>query len=238
MNNTVSFTTVGAFALGALVGAPLISYFINRKSSKTGKPRLTYFAGRGLAEVPRLILAEAGQEYDDVRVQDIEPLKKDGALAFGQVPLLEWGNLKLAQSGAISRYLAREFGLYGANSEESARCDMIFDGVADIRQRGQVVRNAPQEKKAEVKAEFESTVLPQWIGYFEALLAKNNSGQGFFVGSSFTFADLAVFNFFSQVTKDYPGCLDNSHLLMSFLSRVAGRPRIAKWLRDRPVTEW
>ena len=40
---------------------------------------------------------------------------------FGQVPLLEIDGLKLVQTGAIVRYLARKHGMYGINNVESAR---------------------------------------------------------------------------------------------------------------------
>jgi glutathione S-transferase len=73
-----------------------------------GKPKLTYFAGRGVAETTRLILHDAGIEFDDVRVSDITPIK--GVLLYGQVPLLEWGNIRLVQSMTIARFVARVTG--------------------------------------------------------------------------------------------------------------------------------
>lgn len=85
------------------------------------KAKLTYFNGRGLGEGVRLLLTEAGIEFEDVRLEDITPLKPE--LPFGQVcccaiicalrladlcaikvPLLEIDGLKLVQSVSIARY--------------------------------------------------------------------------------------------------------------------------------------
>jgi hypothetical protein len=38
-----------------------------------------------------ILKVEAGVEYEDKRIENIDELKKSGKLAFGQVPLLEDG---------------------------------------------------------------------------------------------------------------------------------------------------
>jgi glutathione S-transferase len=93
---------------------------------------LTYFNGRGLAELSRLIFAEAGVEYVDNRIQDNTELKKSGKLPFGQVPILEYNGQILAQSRAIARFLSRLYGFYGKTEWEGAQIDMILDGVVDF----------------------------------------------------------------------------------------------------------
>ena len=48
-----------------------------------GKIRLIYFNARGRAELSRLILAHAGQYYEDVRIQKEEwPEMKPSKLSF------------------------------------------------------------------------------------------------------------------------------------------------------------
>uniref|UniRef100_A0A1I7XEN0 glutathione transferase n=1 Tax=Heterorhabditis bacteriophora TaxID=37862 RepID=A0A1I7XEN0_HETBA len=74
--------------------------------------KLTYFNGRGAAEISRQLFALAGQEYEDVRYERDEwPQHKD-EMPFGQIPVLEVDGKKLAQSYAINRFLARQFGIY------------------------------------------------------------------------------------------------------------------------------
>jgi len=61
-------------------------------------PRLVYFSSRGLTEPIRLVLAEAGVEYEDVGVglynpanqpQEFIKLKQSGKLDWDSLPLWE-----------------------------------------------------------------------------------------------------------------------------------------------------
>jgi len=73
------------------------------------------FKGRGLGELPRLLLADAGIAFDDVRLEDISALKSK--FPFEQVPVYEEQNgFMLAQSRTISRYIARQTGTRHAHS--------------------------------------------------------------------------------------------------------------------------
>ena len=51
---------------------------------------------------------------------------------IGQVPYLEIDNLKLPQSLAIARYLAREYNLVGKNNLEAAKADAVVDTCIDL----------------------------------------------------------------------------------------------------------
>src|SRR5512140_3981478 len=108
-------------------------------------PTLLYFAGRGRAELIRLILAEAGVEYDEHHVghgtppaggrpTDLGALKAAGVLPFGAVPVWEEpGGFRLAQSAAIVNHPARRHGLRGASPLDAARCDELLGAVEDVR---------------------------------------------------------------------------------------------------------
>ena len=75
-------------------------------SSFEMKYTLTYFDAKGRAEISRLIFAAANVEYIDDRVTDW-PEGKDQA-PLGQMPYLTIdGSIKIPQSMAIARYLAR-----------------------------------------------------------------------------------------------------------------------------------
>ena len=53
------------------------------------KIRLIYFNARGRAELSRLILAQAGQEYEDVRISKDEwPAMKPGNIWMNDISLM------------------------------------------------------------------------------------------------------------------------------------------------------
>lgn len=106
-----------------------------------------------------------------------------GKLPFGQLPLYEEPGLSLVQSGAILRYLANKHGYAGANAQESALIDQLYEGVTDIRHRmSQAVFYAPEDKKAEAKEKFLNEYLPEQLANFTKLLEKNGN-NGHLVGS-------------------------------------------------------
>ena len=83
------------------------------------KPVITYFPARGRAEIFRLVLVAAGVEWEENTVggDDLAKLKASGTLPFGQLPVYEDENIRLAQSITIARYLARKYGFFGKTIE-------------------------------------------------------------------------------------------------------------------------
>jgi len=189
---------------------------------------LTYFPGRGAAELSRLIFAEKGVEYVDNRVSDHTSLKV--SLPFGQLPLLEVDGLRLAQSLTIARYLARKYDLYGKTLEEGALADMFVDGIADLN----AARGSAQTDEA--KAKFVSEVLPKWLGLFEKIIEKN--GGDYVVGHTFTYADIQLVNAVDTLGFSYPNFkpIDHYPKIKAIFERVSTRPGIANWRATRPQT--
>jgi len=232
-DNTSLVAAAGATAAAVIGG---FAYYFSKRcdSCYSGKPKLTYFNGRGLAEVTRLIFAEANVEYEDVRVSDIKDLKS--GLPWGQVPVYEEGDFKLAQSTAIARYVARKHGMYGKNAREAALIDSVVDAISDVRSKYIAVRNASEDKKEAEKAKFANETLPQWLGFFEKWL-KANGGE-YFVGNSISLADFMVFNSLANQKNEFANAFSDCPNLLSFLDKVASRPRVAKWIKARPVSEF
>lgn len=57
----------------------------------------------------------------------------DLAMPFGQMPILEVDGIRVHQSGAISRYIAKRVGLAGSNDWESLQIDIVADTFNDFR---------------------------------------------------------------------------------------------------------
>ncbi|MFT3768821.1 MAG: glutathione S-transferase [Minicystis sp.] len=202
-------------------------------------PTLTYFSSRGRAEIIRLVCAAAELAYEERslgvyhpvdKTPDFEALKATGVLPFGAVPLWEEpGGLRLAQSDAITRHLARAHGLYGADAREAARCDMIFAGVDDARVEVRRVITTEPEKRAAFREELRAVILPRWLGYFEKLLGAE--GTGFIVGDRASFADVALFLMFENIRDNgLGGAYESCPALVKHAERMAARPGIAAYL--------
>eukprot|EP01116_Phalansterium_solitarium_P007350 TRINITY_DN19990_c0_g1_i1.p2 TRINITY_DN19990_c0_g1~~TRINITY_DN19990_c0_g1_i1.p2 ORF type:complete len:243 (+),score=66.71 TRINITY_DN19990_c0_g1_i1:339-1067(+) len=204
------------------------------KPEPAGKPRLTYFNGRGTAEFARLTLAAAGIEFEDVRVSNLTELKTSGKLAFGQVPLLEIDSLNIVQSHAIARYIARKAGLYGSSPAEATTIDVVLDGFLDVRLRYVKARDAPADLKADAIRKFTTVELPQWLGYFERMLAQNPAG--YFAGATVSIADLRAYDMLYMLQTLYPDALDAIPQLRQNTQRVSTWGPIAAYLATRPVT--
>jgi len=203
-----------------------------------GAYELTYFPIRGRVEIPRLILEDAGEEYKIVNVGDgdMKALKASGDLAFGQVPLLTHGDLKLVQSNAIIRYLGRHLNRYGQGPRERALIDVAMDGAEDLRQK--YLRLIYGDQLAdEAKAKYLDEVARAWFRHFEALLLKNNGGQGYFVGSEISIADYSIYEEVEKHTRIFPTLLSEFPLIKGWFTRFEARPNVAAYIKSgrRPV---
>merc|ERR1712020_865342 len=96
------------------------------------KIKLTYFNLRGRAEPSRLILAQAGVDYEDHRIEKEEWPALKPKTPCGQLPVLSYNGTEIGQSITIARFLAKEFGLAGKTKLEEARADMIVDCIVDL----------------------------------------------------------------------------------------------------------
>ncbi|CAG2247161.1 HPGDS [Mytilus edulis] len=97
------------------------------------KYKLSYFEERGRAEILRLLFAGAGQEFEDERLTGDSWAAFKPKTPYGQMPLLTVDTkTTINQTGAIARFIAREFGLYGTDNMESSKCDVIFETYNDL----------------------------------------------------------------------------------------------------------
>eukprot|EP00058_Branchiostoma_floridae_P022605 XP_002608095.1 hypothetical protein BRAFLDRAFT_91427 [Branchiostoma floridae] len=196
--------------------------------------KLTYFNGRGSAEIVRLVFAAGGIEYEDVRLErDQWPDLKPNT-PMGQVPILEVDGTMLCQSNSIARYVAKQAGLAGKTPLEQARVDMIMDGMEEMGSKGYAAYFEKNEDiKAERTKEYEDTFLPQFFTFLNKLVGDS----GHFVGSELTLADITFFNMATLVgTWMKVPNVDEFSGLKKVMNHVTSNPGIAKWLKERPET--
>jgi len=208
------------------------------------QPRLTlsYFNARGRAEVARLLLAQAGLAYDDVRLTREQWLAKKPTAPFGQLPLLTVDSNTFAQSHAIERYIARLGGMAGSNSWEWAQIDSLQQAIKDavpafISAVSPFENKTEEEKVPKIAAFFGPTGdWKKWTPFFNKSLAANKGGSGWLVGSKVSYADIALYAWYDNVLKVNPAALTDYPLLSAWFKRVAELPRIVQWVKSRPPT--
>jgi len=206
--------------------------------------KLTYFDARGSAEPIRLLFAQAGIKYEDIRLtrEQWPELKKqegDTSPPFKQLPILEVDGKVLSQTRTIARYIAKQAGLAGANDWEQAVCDSLVDSAADV-QKGMYEMHfeTDETKKAKITEKFESETMPAWFECLEKnFLAKTKSG--WLVGDKMTWGDILIFSMLDTLTThNMAKCLPKYPGVDGNFKKVKEQPNIAKWLNDRPVTQF
>jgi len=199
--------------------------------------KLTYFNIRGLAENIRLILAQAGVEYEDNRIEFADwPALKE-TTPFGKLPVLEYDGKMLCESIAICRFLAKENGLTGPDNWTAAEADMVVDSIMDMTYRELMpVIKAKEEEKEALKAKCIEEVVPKVFGALIKQLEKN--GGSHFAGSELTWADIIAANMFDSMSQWLGMDLaDKYPVLNDFKNKVYDLPNIKKWIETRPVTD-
>jgi len=205
-------------------------------SGKMVKYKLTYFPARARGETARIILAAGGLDYEDNRIElaDWPPLK--AGTPFGSMPVLEVDGRVLGQSMAIYRYLARETGFAGKNSFEAAQIDAIADTITEIFSKfASLIPFASEEERPQKMKEFLEAAVPM-LTILEKLLKQNNGGDGYFVGSSMSWADMHLLTIGEFILGMNEAALDDFPKLKSLIGRVKSNKRIAAWIEKRPKT--
>ncbi|KZS14637.1 Glutathione S-transferase A4 [Daphnia magna] len=198
--------------------------------------KLRYFNNprRGRAELARLILHQAGVEFEDIRFPHSEWPAIKPSTPFGQVPVLEVDGQVLAQSNTIARYLARKYGLAGKNDWEQALADMYADNINDLLNAAvpPFMEKDPVKQK-EMYEKFMAETIANHVVLIEKQLKKNNTG--YLVGNDLTWADLAYYAYFSDFLEVKFGSafLKDAPLLKALIDRVKALPNIKKWTEFR-----
>jgi len=204
------------------------------------KYNLIYFNGRGRGEVIRLIFETAGQAYTDTRIERADWPSHKAGTPFGQLPVLEVDGVKLCQSNACARYVARAFKLAGKTDLEQAQADMVVDCFEDsIKPILTFFFEKDEAKKAEQKKKFLEEQLPSSLALLESLLKTNHGGDKFWVGTELTWADLSFLIFagwLKMAGAENP--LAKYPKLQALHSKVEKVPAIAAWIAKRPQTEF
>ena len=204
------------------------------------KYTLIYFQSRGQAEVTRLIFAQAGVEYEDRRLTSEEWAKLKPTTPTGVLPVLEVDGKMYPGSGPIARFVAERYGLAGTNDLENLEIAGIRDTIRDCTLKlVQIFLEKDETRKADLVKEATETHIPKYLEILEKLAAANDSAGGWLYGPKITYADLTFFVVSGYISKLAPNAFDKLKYaaLQKLITSIENLPNIAKWLKERPVTE-
>jgi len=212
-------------------------------ASIDGKITTVYWNICGLGQPVRYALELAGVEYVDVRVHwgpgapgtaGYKQMWSDRKPAIGEVvtfpnlPYLLDGEVALAQSNTIIRYIGRKFDLMG-DPASAHIVDLMFDQTADFDSQGTGL--AYREGLPGLKKYCE-TQLPGLLAYWARLLG----GKPFMTGEKVTVADLKVYETLRKLklieAQPEVGttALAGTPTLLQFITRIEELPAMKAYL--------
>jgi len=200
------------------------------KAPPAGKVVLGYWKIRGLAETIRYLLEYTKTPYVE-RLYEVGPAPTYDrsvwladkanpklALDFPNLPFYLEGDLRITQSGAIIRHLARKNNLYGDNETEHTRVDMMEGEIIDWAR--QIMGICYQDGFEENLKNVVATVLPDFAAKFEGFLGKNK----FLIGNKLTYVDFSLYTL-----------LDQANIMTSFLSKHSKLAAFHDNIRNLPA---
>jgi glutathione S-transferase len=163
-------------------------------------------------------------------------MKIDGTFPFGQFPILQVDGKTLAQTGAIARFCGKLSGLYPINDDfAAAKVDEVIDLATDINnQMRPALREKDPKLRMELRQELSGAILPRWLGFLEKLL-EDNGDTGYFVGESFSVADLAIWRLCGWISSGIidglsVNLLDPLPLLNNHQKIISNLPKVTEWV--------
>lgn len=193
--------------------------------------KLTYFNGRGLAEVSRLIFAAMEAKYEDFRYpitvldwttynmdrKEFDADKASGKLweSMDKLPTLEVDGQIICQSKAIERYLATVFGLTGTNALEAAKIDSLCECIREFKDMHrdfmdfQKLRTCCAEDNEMALNKWFNETLAAKLAAFNKLLALGlyedkgrDQDDVYSVGDRLSLADIVIYYFLVDFFND------------------------------------
>ncbi|CAJ0956480.1 unnamed protein product, partial [Mesorhabditis belari] len=203
--------------------------------------KLYYFAGRGFGEPTRMLFKLAGEEFEDVRIESADWPNHKASMPMGQMPVLEVNGVKIPQSSAIARYVARKFGFAGKTPEDMAWADALVDGFKDYYKEitDYYYTALGFLNKGDAEELYKTVFLPARDKHFGMLNDRLKAqGTGFLVGDSVTWADLFWTDHMTTIEKLKPDAFTGFPEVVALKKRVDAIPQIKAWIESRPDTRF
>ncbi|XP_071546691.1 glutathione S-transferase Mu 4-like [Panulirus ornatus] len=195
-------------------------------------PVLGYWNIRGLGQSIRLLLSYTGTEFEDKMYvpgppPDFSPsdwtsVKFTLGLDFPNLPYYIDGDVKVTQSNAVLRYIARKHDMCGKTEEEKTRVDILENQAMDMR-------------RAFVKLCYETynTKKQEYLDDLPAamkLLSDFLGDRPWFAGDNITFVDFLIYELLDVHQELDSSCLDGKKNLQDFVKNFEALPAMKKYM--------
>ncbi|CAG2115497.1 unnamed protein product [Medioppia subpectinata] len=213
--------------------------------SDTSVPTIGYYKTRGLAQPIRLLLAYKGVKFIDKYYGNFGDKNLDDnpadwladktilGLEFPDLPYYIDGPLKLTQSTAIMRHLARKHGLMATDETGLGRQDLLEQQLLDIRM-GIIVNNGVNHGY--------DTVIAQHIiaGRSPQLdrLSRFLGARQWFTGNCINYVDFLAYEVLDWLRLFSTGTVDEYQNLCQFMVRFESLPPIKAYMKSSEFISW
>ncbi|KAJ7377624.1 Glutathione S-transferase Mu 3 [Desmophyllum pertusum] len=198
-------------------------------------PILGYWDIRGLAQPIRFLLHYTGTEFKDERyelgdapdynAECWKSVKYTLGLDFPNLPYYIDGDIKISQSNAITRHIARKHDLSGSTEEEKIRVDVAENQLVDFRKKFSGMCYDPNFEN--LKADYLKSVKSS-IQQLSDFLGERK----FIAGDKITFVDFVLYEAMTSIVFFEPSLLEPHKNLKEFLTRIEELPSIAAYLKS------
>ncbi len=209
---------------------------------------------QGRGEFVRLALETAGAAYVDVArgpeeqgrgMAAMQHWLEDAGVSHPPFapPFLKDGDLIVGQTAAILQHLGPKLKLVARAEAQRLWTHQIQLTIADMVNEAHDAHHplGPglyyDDQKAEARrraADFCRARMPKFLGWFEAVLARNAAGSKQLVGGRVSYADLSLFQLVEGLRYAFPKAaaksLAQAPLVVALHDRVAALPRLAAYL--------
>jgi glutathione S-transferase len=178
--------------------------------------------------------AYAGEtsNYIDTIATDFPARKDANEFTFDQLPVMLVDGKMLAQSGAITRYVAKATGLYPADPVMCAMSDAIFEESQDLvsgdMNINRIVNVLGGDLLVEKRKHFLEN-LPKHLANISDILGK----QDFFAGSAPMYGDFGIFHALDNIFNYFGDEAKLPANLIAFVHRMSGLPGVKEYLASR-----
>ncbi|XP_040574939.1 glutathione S-transferase Mu 3 [Lepeophtheirus salmonis] len=199
------------------------------------KAVLAYWDIRGLAQPIRLLLEYTGEDYEEKKYScgpapDFDKsswlaIKQSISLDFPNLPYYIDGDVKLTQSNAIIRHIARKNDLCGKTENDKWKVDLLAEQAMDFRNG--IVHLSYNPNFESLKDNYLKSVQGKLVEF------SNFIGKGpWFTGESITFVDFIMYELLDQHRLLSSTVLDQFKNLKDFLDRFEKLPKIAEYMKS------